>query len=91
MAGKPEAYKPFTKTYIYGSWNGEFVFAEPMITRAYLLEKRATDDPAVRDETIPVPSAGFAQPGYYPEAYRIRWDETSREYLISLTRFVSKQ
>lgn len=91
MAGKPEAYKPFTKTYIYGSWNGEFVFAEPMITRAYLLEKRATQDAAVRDETIPVPSAGFAQPGYYPEAYRIRWDETTREYLISLTRFASKQ
>ena len=34
MAGKPEAYKPFTKTYIYGSWDGQFIFAEPMITRS---------------------------------------------------------
>lgn len=91
IAGKPEAYKPFTKTYIYGTWNGEFIFAEPMITRAYLLEKRATKNAAVRDETIAVPSAGFAKAGYYPEAYRIRWDENSREYLISLTNFAPKK
>ena len=57
IAGKPEAYKPFTKTYIYGTWDGEFIFGEPMITRAYLLEKRTTQDAAVRDELIPVPSA----------------------------------
>ena len=90
IAGKPEAYKPFTRTYIYGTWNGEFIFGEPMITRAYLVEKRATRDAAVRDELIPVPSAVFAEPGYYPEAYRIRWDENSREYLVSVTRFAKK-
>lgn len=90
IAGKPEAYKPFTKTYIYGTWNGEFIFGEPMITRAYLLEKRATKEAAVRDELIPVPSAVFTEPGYYPEAYRIRWDEKSREYLVSVTRFAKQ-
>jgi hypothetical protein len=90
IAGKPEAYKPFTKTYIYGSWNGEFIFAEPMITRAYLLEKKAATDAAVRDETIAVPSAGFAEAGFYPEAYRIRWNAETREYLISLTQFARK-
>lgn len=90
LAGKPEAYKPFTKTYIYGSWNGEFIFAEPMITRAYLLAKRETVDAAVRDETIAVPSAKFGGAGFYPEAYRIRWNAETREYLISLTRFAAK-
>lgn len=79
MAGKPEAYKPFTTTFIYGSWNGEFIFAEPMITRAFLMARG--------DTLIQVPSAGFAKPGYYPAAYRVRWDESSREYLVSLTQF----
>ena len=90
LAGRPEAYQPFTKTYIYGSWNGEFIFAEPMITRAYLLAKRETADAAVRDETIAVPSAKFGEAGFYPEAYRIRWNAETREYLISLTRFAAK-
>jgi Domain of unknown function (DUF5602) len=90
IAGKPEAYKPFTKTYIYGSWNGEFIFAEPMITRAYLLAKRETADAAVRDELIAVPSAKFGEAGFYPEAYRIRWNAETKEYLISLTRFAAK-
>src|SRR5688500_6694829 len=87
MAGKPENYKPFTKTFIYGPWNGEFIFAEPMITRAYLLEKKSATDAAVRDEVIAVPAAGFAEPGYYAQAYRITYDAKTREYRIALTQF----
>lgn len=79
MAGKPEAYRPFTTTFIYGSWDGEFIFAEPMITRAFLMARG--------DTTIQVPSAKFPQPGYYPTAYRVRWDASTREYLVSLTQF----
>jgi hypothetical protein len=90
IAGKPEAYKPFTKTYIYGSWNGEFIFAEPMITRAYLLQKRAASDSAGRDELIPVPAADFVKPGFYPQAYRITFDHKAREYRIALTQFARK-
>ena len=82
MAGKPEAYRPFTTTFIYGTWDGEFVFAEPMITRAYLMAKG--------DTTIQVPAAKFAKPGYYPASYRIRWDAATREYLVSLTQFAAK-
>jgi Domain of unknown function (DUF5602) len=85
MAGNPQGYKPFTKTFIYGSWNGEFIFAEPMITRAYLLEKRAGT--SGRDEDITVPQAIFAQPGYYPASYRITYDAKAREYRIALTQF----
>ena len=47
MFGKPEAYKPFTTTFLYGSWEGRFIFAEPMITRAYILSKKAATEPAV--------------------------------------------
>jgi len=87
ILGKPEAFKPFTTTFIYGSWNGKFHFLEPMITRAYLLEKKTTKDAGVRDETIAIPvPARYADPGYYPTAYRITWDEQSREYRVALTK-----
>lgn len=77
----------FTKTYIYGSWDGAFVFDEPMITRAHLVAKRDAADPAVRDEIIPVPTAERrAAAGFYPSAYRITYDAETREYRVALTR-----
>jgi hypothetical protein len=86
MAGNPAAFKPFTKTFIYGSWDGRFIFDEPMITRAYILAKRDATDPAVWDEVIPVPRAQrHGQAGYYANAYRIRWDANAREYRVALT------
>jgi hypothetical protein len=57
MAGHPEAYKPFTKTFIYGSWNGQFIFSEPMITRAYLLSVREKSG----DDITPVPTVQFGR------------------------------
>lgn len=88
LAGNPAGYKPFTRTYIYGSWDGQFVFGEPMITRAYIMSKKTETDPALRDELIPISlPAKVAKPGYYPGAYRIRWDAKSKEYRISLNQF----
>jgi hypothetical protein len=87
MAGHPEAFKPFTKTFIYGSWDGQFIFDEPMITRAYILAKRDATDPSVRDELIPVSVPARRSPaGYYPGAYRITYDATAKEYRIALTQ-----
>jgi hypothetical protein len=62
MLGHPEAYRPFTKTFIYGAWDGRMTFMEPMITRAYIMAKRDATDPAVRDEVIPIPTSA-AYPG----------------------------
>lgn len=77
----------FTKTFIYGSWDGQFVFDEPMITRAYIAAKRDAVDPAQRDEIIPVSTAARrAAAGYYPSAYRITYDPETREYRVALTR-----
>lgn len=91
MAGHPEAFKPFTKTFIYGSWNGEFIFDEPMITKAYILEKKTATDPAVRDEIIPVSTPSQRQrPGYYPNAYRIMYDPDAKEYRVALTQLVKR-
>ena len=91
MLGKPEAYKPFTSTFIHGSWDGEMVFWEPMITRAHIVAKKDATDVAVRDEIIPVPAPkAYARPGYYPAAYRITWDAEAREYRIALTQLAKK-
>jgi len=87
LAGNPAGYRPFTKTLLIGSWDGRFIFNEPMITLAYLLEKRSSNDPAVQDETIPVPTAEDYEPaGFYPAAYRIAYDRVSREFLVGLTQ-----
>ena len=91
MAGHPEAFQPFTKTFIYGSWDGQFIFDEPMITRAYLLEKHDATDAAVRDELIPVSTSEHYLPtGYYPNAYRITYDAQAKEYRVALTQMSKK-
>lgn len=86
-AGNPDAWQPFTKTFIWGSWNGKFIFHEPMITRAYLMAKREGAGSAVRDEIIPVPVAqNYLKAGYYPAAYRSTYDTKAREYRNALTK-----
>jgi hypothetical protein len=92
LAGHPEKQERFTKTFIYGSWDGEFVFAEPMITRAYIVAKKEAQDAAVRDEVIPVPAPASVQaPGYHPTAYRITYDAAAKEYRIALTGLEQKR
>lgn len=72
--------QPFSQTFLFGSWNGRMIFAEPMITKAYL-ESRP-------DLTVPIPvPAQHAEPGYYPSTYRVRWDEKAREYRVALSGF----
>ena len=89
IAGHPELWQPFTKTFIYGSWDGQFIFDEPMITRDYIMSKRQASDAAVRDEIIPVPTAPrYAPAGYYPSAYRITYDAEAKEYRVALTQLV---
>lgn len=78
LLGNPGAYQPFTKTFIYGSWDGRFTFYEPMVTRAYLLTHPDVVTP------ISVPSL-YPQPGYYPTAYRVTYDAQAKEYRIALT------
>jgi hypothetical protein len=87
LTGHPERFQPFTRTFIYGSWDGQFIFDEPMITRGYLLSKRDAADPALRDEIIPVSTAARRDPArVYPRAYRITYDERAGEYRVALTQ-----
>jgi hypothetical protein len=80
FGGTPQ---PFTKTFIYGSWDGAFTFYEPMVTRAYLLSKPDVVTP------IRVP-ARVPEPGWYPTAYRVSYDAQAREYRVALTGLVSR-
>jgi len=83
--GNPGGFRPFTTTFFLGSWDGRFIFGEPMITRAYLLAKRDADAGA-RDEIIPIPTPAEVLPaGYYPTAYRIAYDSRAHEFLVGLT------
>jgi hypothetical protein len=77
LLGNPSAYRPFTKTFIYGSWNGRLTFFEPMITLEYLRSRPNVVTP------IPQP-ARYPQPGYYPTGYRVTYDAHAREHRIGL-------
>jgi hypothetical protein len=79
----PPTGKPFTATYIVGTWNGKVIFQEPMITRAFILSTR---DGNTSEVSFEVPSAKRYEPGgLYPAGYRITWDATRREFRIALT------
>ena len=79
----PPRSQPFTSTFIVGSWDGQVIFDEPMITRDFILAQRA-DTSTVR--SIPVPAAQrYVPAGFYPASYEIAWDAATREYRIALT------
>ena len=77
------AYLPFSKIMIYGSFNGKFIFVEPMITLDYLLSNIDF-------------SANYSQPehfekaGNYPTKYNIYHDAVSGNTYISLSNFVAR-
>jgi hypothetical protein len=73
--------KPFKTTFIYGAYNKNIAFIEPMITKAYLESRPdATYD-------IPVPKSSW-KAGLYPTKYTVRWDKVRKEYQVILHEFV---
>ncbi len=92
MLGHPELARPFTTTFIHGSWDGRFIFAEPMVTRAFMLARKAATAPAARDSVMPLTSAtSYATTGYRPGAYRVAYDAASGEYRVALTQLTRHQ
>lgn len=65
----------WTKSFLYGSYDGEMVFLEPMITKAFLDTKPNTTD------AIKQPSA-YPKSGYYPTTYSVNY--ANGEYSVSL-------
>lgn len=70
---------PFTSTFIYGAYDGELIFWEPMITLDFL---KKTQDACLE---IRQPQA-FRQTGYYPTRYCVRQDREGQR-TVSLERF----
>jgi hypothetical protein len=75
---------PFTRSFIYGVYDGRVIFYEQMVTRAYLLSR--PDDCA----PIKLPQA-YAVAGYYPTLTCTRYDPRSGTYSISMEKFVLRQ
>src|SRR5215208_1179439 len=70
---------PFTRTFIYGAFDGELIFWEPMITLDFL---RSTPNSCFE---IRQPKA-FRRSGYYPTSYCVRDQGTTRT--VTLEGFV---
>lgn len=73
--------KPFTYTFIYGSYNGQVVFWEPMVTVEYLKSKPNLVVP------IKQPKAYQRAGLYYPTSYTIRYNPQRHEYVVALEGF----
>jgi hypothetical protein len=90
--GHPENARTFTTTFLHGSWNGQFIFDEPMVTRAFILGRKSAESEASRDSVIALPGAQQYRPaGYRPAAYHVTYDAHAHEYHIALTQLTMRQ
>jgi len=75
--------QPVTRTFLRGSYDGAFVFWEPMITLAFL-------------KTRPTKLLEVEQPqnhavaGPYPQRYGIHYSPAFQEYTVSLDDFAAR-
>jgi hypothetical protein len=75
---------PFTKTFIYGSYDGALIFSEPMVAISYLVTK-----PAAVVTPLKLP-AQYAARGYQPTSYTVGYDVATREYRVAISGFASR-
>jgi hypothetical protein len=73
--------KLFTRTWLYGAYDGEIIFYEPMITRASLTEQPN------QCTALKLPQA-YEKNGYYPKKSCTEFDRHGHVYRISLKDFV---
>jgi len=71
----------FTKTFIWGSYDGKFIFWEPMVTLDYLLS-RPNDLVTLRQ-----PSS-YQINGYYATKFKVSYSVNPEEYTIALLDLV---
>jgi hypothetical protein len=73
--------QPFTTTYIYGFYNGEMIFLEPMMALSFLKTR-----PQFTKE-VPLPK-NVAKPGSYPANYSLAYDPVQDLYWLSLEKLI---
>jgi hypothetical protein len=84
----PPNNKTFTRTFLYGSYDGHFIFYEPMITKVHIESVKSLAGNGVTSP-IKLPSS-YETPGYYPTQYTIQWNAAAKEYRIALDGLVQR-
>jgi hypothetical protein len=83
--GAPERNgEPFTKTFIYGSYDGAIIFAEPMVAKSYLETK-----PAVATASLKLPEQ-YSVRGYQPTLYTVGYDAVAKEHRVAIAGLVAR-
>lgn len=75
---------PFTRSWIFGTYDGRVTFYEEMLTVAYFASK---PDACAAIKSPPA----VAQSGYYPTRSCVRYDAARDEYTVSMEDFVYRQ
>jgi hypothetical protein len=86
-ARDPELADPklgFSRTFIYGAYDGKLIFLEPMVSLRFLASRPQQCTP------IRVPTT-YAVAGYYPTSYCVRHDAPSGTYRVTLEGLVYRQ
>jgi hypothetical protein len=78
----PPTLMPFTHTFIYGSNNGQVIFLEPMITKAFLLSG------STYSKSFPQPLHFSPSGTNYPTVYKIWKNADNGRHYVALTDFV---
>jgi hypothetical protein len=69
--------QPFTATFIFGYYNKQQTFVEPMASLAFLKSKPSFS------AAVPRPAA-YTKPGAYPSAYSVKYDAAHKVYEVAL-------
>ena len=81
----PEFNKiPFTRTWIYGVYDGRITFYEEMVSLAYMQSKPTACTPFKT-------AAAVDQTGYYPTVSCVRYDAEHDAYTVSMEKFVLRE
>jgi hypothetical protein len=84
----PPNNKTFTRTFLFGSYDGHFIFYEPMITRAHIESVKTVQGNLITTPIAIAPSV--EHPGSIPTRYTIAWDAAAKEYRIALDNLVPR-
>lgn len=85
-AADPEIADPslgFSKTFIYGAYDGRMIFLEPMVSHRYLASKPNTCTPIATPQQ-------YEAAGYYPTRYCVRYDSETATYRVTLEGLVKR-
>ena len=82
--GREFQKEPFTRSWIYGVYDGNMIFYEAMVTRAHILSKPNSCSPIK-------PPKAVATSGFYPTEYCVRHNATTGEYSVSMEKFARRE